>query len=168
MEAEFVDGDNATRFKVLAFASVLLLLILLERLTSPDAALRAADPVQGLKKSVDRSLIVALTAVPIFAGVSIYLLRLGFKVRRSGQYPPPGMRVAVRTKVRRGRRAKWNAILIFVLAGIFMVPGPALVYAWYSLSRLAAELGHPNPPNRRLERTGSAGRSTERSAQGRE
>ena len=73
MEAEFVDCDNATRFKVLAFASVLLLLILLERLTSPDAALRAADPVQGLKKSVDRSLIVALTAVPIFAGVSIYL-----------------------------------------------------------------------------------------------
>ncbi len=156
MEAEFVEGDRTTKFKLLGFAAVVILLILLERLISPDGALRATDPMQALKKSVDRLLIVALTAVPLFVGVSIYLLRLGVKVKRSGQYPPPGMRVAVRTKVRRGRRAKWNAILMFVLAGILMVQGPVLIYAWYSISRLAVELGHPNKQMQPAPRNGAA------------
>ncbi len=110
MEAEFVKGDRATRFKLLAFAAVVFLLIVLERLTSPNGALRATDPTQAFKKSLDRLLIVALTAVPLFGGVSIYLVWLGIKVKRSGQYPPPGMQVPVRTKVRRGRRA-WQRFL---------------------------------------------------------
>jgi hypothetical protein len=144
METEFVERDDATRFKVCALAGALLLLLLLEHLTSPSATSRAADPVRAFQKSVGHLLIVALTAVPLFAGVSIYLIRLGVKVGRSGQYPPPGMRVAVRAQILRGRRATWNAILIFVLAGILMVPGPALIYAWYSLSHLAIELNQPN------------------------
>jgi hypothetical protein len=41
----------------------------------------------------------------------------------------------------------WNAILLFVLAGIFMVPGPAFLYTWYSLSHLVTEHGHPNKQN---------------------
>ena len=117
MEAEFVEGDRATRFKLLAFAAVVFLLIVLERLTSPDGPLRATDPTQAFKKSLDRLLIVALAAVPLFGGVSISLVWLGIKVKRSGQYPPPGMRVAVRTMVRRGRRAKWNAILMLSWRG---------------------------------------------------
>ena len=156
MEAEFVEGDRTTKFKLLVFAAVVVLLLLLDRLTSPDGGLRATDPTLTFKKSVDRLLIVALTAVPLFGGASIYLVRLGIKVKRSGQYPPPGMRVAVRTMVRRGRRAKWNAILMFVLAGFLMVPGPALIYAWYSVSRLAAELGHPNKQMQPAPRNGAA------------
>ena len=66
------------------------------------------------------------------------------------------MRVAVRTMVRRGRRAKWNAILMFVLAGFLMVPGPALIYAWYSVSRLAAELNLPNKQMQPAPRSGAA------------
>ena len=143
MEEEFVEGDRATKFKHLGLAGVVILLILLERLTSPDAALRATDPVLAFKKSLDRLLIVGLTAAPIFVGASVYLLRLGVKVTQSGQYPPPGMRVAVRTKVRRGRRAKWNAVLAFVLAGMSMVASPALIYAWYSISGMVSELGRP-------------------------
>jgi len=144
MKAEFVEGNRATRFKLLAFAAVVFLLIVLERLTTPDGALRATDPTQAFKKSLDRLLIVALAAVPLFGGVSISLVWLGIKVKRSGQYPPPGMRVAVRTKVRRGRRATWNAILMFVLAGFSVVLALVPLYAWHLSSRLASELGRPN------------------------
>jgi hypothetical protein len=133
-----------------------LLLILLDRLTSPDGALRATDPTQAFNKSIDRLFVVGLTAVPLFGGVSVYLVRLGIRVKRSGQYPPPGMRVPVRTMVRPGRCAKRNAILMFVLAGILMAPGPALIYAWYSISRLAAELGHPNKQMQPAPRNGAA------------
>ncbi len=156
MEAEFVEGDRATKFKLLGLAAVVLLLILLDHLTWPDGALRATDPTQAFNKSVDRLLVVGLTAVPLFGGVSAYLVGLGIKVKRSGQYPPPGMRVPVRTVVRRGKRAKWDAILMFLLAAILMVPGPALIYGWYSISRVAAELGHPPKQMQPAPRSGAA------------
>jgi len=106
--------------------------------------LRATDPTQAFKKSADRLLSAALAAIPLFGVVSIYLVRLGIKIRRSGQYPPQVMRVPVRTKVRRGRRAEWNAILMFVLAGFFVMQALVLLYAWHLGSCLASELGHPN------------------------
>ncbi len=151
-----MEGDRTTKLKLLGFAVVVTLLILLDRLTSPDGALRATDPTLAWKKAVDRLWVVAVTTTLLFVGVSIYLLRLGLKVKRSGQYPPPGMRVAVRTKVRRGRRAEWNAILAFVVAGILMVASPALIYVCYSMSRLAAELGHPNKQIQPTPRNGAA------------
>jgi len=154
MEPEFVEGDRATRFKLLAFVGVATVLILVDLLTSPDAALHATDPLQALKKSADRLLIFALTAFPLCVGASIYVLRLGIKVKSSGQYPPPGLRPAVRTRVRRGRRAKWNALLMFGLAGILMVAGPALICTWYSISRLATELSHPNKKMQPAPRNG--------------
>jgi hypothetical protein len=150
---EFVEGDRATRLKVLVFAGVLLLLIVLERLTAPDRGLLATDPVQALNRSVDRLFYVVLVAVPLCVGASIYLLRLAVKIIRSSQWPPPGMRMAVRTKVRRGSRAQCNAILALVLAAILIVATPALIFAWYSLSRLAPELSslhkrvQPSPRN---------------------
>ncbi len=84
---DFVEGDRATRLKLLGFARVLLLLILFERLTSPDRGMLATDPAQALKKSADRLFHVVLVAVPLFVNVSIYLLRLAVKVRRSSQWP---------------------------------------------------------------------------------
>ena len=141
MDPEFVEGDRATKLKLLAFIAVVVLLVLVDILTSPDDASRVADPALALKKSVDRLLLVALVAAPLAAGAAIYLLRLGVGVARSGRYPPPGVSVAVRTKVCRGRRARWNAMLIFVLAAVVTVAGAAPLYAWYSVARLAARLG---------------------------
>ena len=151
MQAEFVEADKATRFKILAFVGVLLLLILLERLTSPDSALRTADPVQAFKKSIDRLLIITLVVAPFLLGSSLYLIRLAIKVKQSGQWPPPGMRVAVRTQVRRGGRARLNWILMFVLAGILLVPLPALFFAWHLAFHSVSELAIPNDVRADLE-----------------
>jgi len=151
MEAEFVEADRATRYRVLAFVGVLLLLIILERLTSPDPALRRADPVQAFQQSMDRLLIFTLIGAPFFFGSSLYLMRLAIKVRRSHQWPPPGMRVAVRTRVRRGRRATWNWVLMFIVAAILWVPVPALFWAWSVAFRAASELAIPKDIRADLE-----------------
>jgi hypothetical protein len=143
-EEEFVEEDRATRYRILGLLAVVLLLIVLERLTYPDGALRETDPVQAFKRSADRLLIVTLVSAPFWFGLSIYLLRMGIKVKRSVRYPPPGMRVAVRTKVRRGKRAKWNSILMFVFAGFFVIPPLVLLCAWYWSASLVSELGQPN------------------------
>jgi hypothetical protein len=153
---EFVEGDRPTRLKIFGFVSVLLLLIVLERLTAPDHGMLETSPVQALTKTANRLFYVVLVTVGLFAGASIYLVRLGVKVTRSGQYPPPGIRVAVRTRVLRGRRAQWNAILAFVVAGILIVASPVLLYTWYSLSRLADELGLPNKQIQPAPRNGAA------------
>jgi fumarate reductase subunit D len=102
MDEAFLEADASTRFKFLALAVTVLALMLLARLASPAAPPHGANTLQAFKQSLDRLLVVTLVAVPLFAGASIYLIRLGLKVGRSGQYPPPGMRVPVRTRIRRG------------------------------------------------------------------
>ena len=139
---EFVEGDRAIRLRVLGLASVLLLLVLLERLTSPARGLLATDPVLAFKKSADRLLEVVAIAVPLSVAASMYLFRIAVKASRSGQWPPPGIRVPVRTKIFRGRRARLNAAVAFVLAAILSLVGPVLIYAACSLSRLSSELSH--------------------------
>ena len=127
---EFVEGDRATRLKVIAGTAMMLLILLLSHLTFPDAALRETDPMQAFKKSVDHLLILALPAVLFSIGMPIYCLRLAIKVRRSGQWPPPGMRMPARTRIVRGGRAKLNAILLCFLGTVAIVPGPELIYVW--------------------------------------
>lgn len=153
---EFLEGDRATRLKVLGFAGVLLLLILLDHLTSPDRGMLATDPVRAFRASSDRLFLVAMVAVPLFAGAAIYLLRLGVRVSQSGQYPPPGMRLAMRTRIRRGMRARAQATLAIALAAILIVVSLVLIYASYSLSRLAHELGPPNKQMQPTPRHGAA------------
>ena len=156
MQPDFVEADRATRLKFWGLASLLLLLIVLERLTSPSAALRAADPVRALNKSVDRLLIIAVITAPFFIASSIYLIRLAIKVTQSGRWPPAGMRVAFRTRIYRGRRATVNSILMFVLAGLSLLATPALFYTWHLASRAASNLRLPNKQIQPTPRTGAA------------
>ncbi|HPP54907.1 MAG TPA: hypothetical protein PK777_18265, partial [Thermoguttaceae bacterium] len=37
-----------------------------------------------------------------FLGATLWLCRLGWKINRTGQYPPPGMRVLWKTQIRQG------------------------------------------------------------------
>jgi hypothetical protein len=157
MDDAFLEADASTRFKLVALAVTVLALILLTQLTSPTAPPDGVTTPAAFKQSLDRLLIDSLIVVPLFAGASVYLIRLGLKVSRSGQYPPPGMRVPVRTRIRRGARARWNAILIFVVAGVSMVPGPVLVYAYYSLSHLMTDPAPSGRPALPAPRNGAAG-----------
>jgi hypothetical protein len=152
---EFVEPDQATKLKVWGLLGVLLLLLLGDLLTFPDRGMIATDPVQALKKSTNHFFGFVIVAGPLCLGASAYLLRLAVRVIRSGQWPPPGMRVAVRTQIRRGRRARLNAILAFVLAGISLLAGPALIFQWHSLSRLASEWS-PNKQMPPAPRNGAA------------
>ena len=139
MAAEFVEADKATRRKLVAFVGVLALLILLERLTAPDPALPGTDPHRALKQMSDRLLLATLVAAPFALACSVYFVRLAIKIRRSGQWPPPGVRVAVRTQIRRGRRATEMWIATLVMAGISLVMCLVILFAWYVVSHLMSE-----------------------------
>ena len=80
MAAEFVEADKAARFRLVAFVGVLALLILLERLTSPDPTLPATDPQRAFKQMTDRLLLVILVAAPFALAWSAYFVRLAVKI----------------------------------------------------------------------------------------
>ena len=142
MEEEFVEADRGTRLKIIILVAVVTVLILLERFTSPDKILRATDPAGAFKTSADRLLLVVFTAAAILFGASVYLFLIGIRTKRSGRWPPPDLRMAVRTKIRRGKYATWSWILLIAAAGIFMIQAFVGICAGYWVSRLANE---PDP-----------------------
>lgn len=62
---------------------------------------------------------------------------MGIKVKRSGRWPPPGVRMAVRTKVRRGKYALWSWIVLFAAAGFCTLLELSFIYVWHSASQFA-------------------------------
>jgi len=146
LDAEFVEADKATRLKLFAFVGILALLILVERLTSPDPALRVTDPALAFRQMTDRLLLIAGVAAPLALAWSVYFVRLAIKIKQSGQWPPPGVRVAVRTQIRRGRRATEIWIAVLVMAGISLVAFLAVLFAWYLAFHLVSESAIPSAP----------------------
>jgi uncharacterized membrane protein len=139
MAAEFVEADRATRLKALAVVVILALLLLLERLTAPDPAARVTDPALAFKQMTDRLLLVTCVAAPFFLAWSVYFIRLAVKIKRSGQWPPPGVRMPSRTRIRRGRRATGMWIAMVIMAAISVVVFLAVLFAWYLTYHLVAD-----------------------------
>jgi hypothetical protein len=140
MNAEFVEPHRPTRVIFLVAMGALglgVLLAILERLLPPDTA---ADPVASFKVAHNRLFITTVTMVPLLVGVSLACLWLAIRVKRSGQWPPPGMRVPVRMPIRRGRRATLQSVLFFVLAGSLMLLAVGSVCTWHWVSRVARDL----------------------------
>jgi hypothetical protein len=136
MAAEFVEADRATRLKALAVVALLMLLILLERLTAPDPAARVTDPALAFKQMTDRLLFVTCVVAPFFLAWSVYFIWLAIKIKRAGQWPPPGVRMAIRTQIRRGRRATEMWIAMLVMAAISVAMFLAVLFAWYLIYHL--------------------------------
>jgi len=139
MAAEFVEADTATRLKALAFAAVLALLIFIERLMAPGPAARGTDPALAFKQMTDRLFLVTCVAAPLALAWSVYFIRLAIKIKQSGQWPPPGVRVAARTQIRRGRRATAIRIAMLGMAGISLVVFLVILFAWYVTFHLLSD-----------------------------
>src|SRR5262249_17697172 len=59
----------------------------------------------------------------LLAGIVSYL---AVRVLKTGQYPPPGMRVMQDTKLRTGKEARGTAILALTLAALVLLGGMGL------------------------------------------
>lgn len=70
----------------------------------------------------------------VFAG---YLMLLSLRIARSGQYPPPGMKVVKDTPLLRGAQAARMGRLLAAITGLLMVVGVAgaIWLPWIFLNR---------------------------------
>ncbi|HXX34791.1 MAG TPA: hypothetical protein VEM15_10000 [Thermodesulfobacteriota bacterium] len=73
---------------------------------------------------------MGLGALPIL-GFGVYQILIARRILKSGQYPPPGMKMLRDTKIQTGSKAKKTAISLIVLSSIIIVITLFLVYLPY-------------------------------------
>lgn len=126
MAEHFIPGDPLARTRtVLAVVLTLTLgfaaLVYTQLYVDTLMELRAKHPrlaAAGLKQLYH---VLAVSGVFLGTGFAGGLAACSFRVFRSGQVPPAGMRVAFTTKVRTGKSAKIIAIILLMLAlGVFV------------------------------------------------
>jgi hypothetical protein len=77
---------------------------------------------------------MGLGSLPIL-GLAVYQILLARRVLKSGQFPPPGMKVVRDTKIKTGGKAKKVALSLIVLSSIIVVITLFLVYWPYALEK---------------------------------
>ncbi len=76
------------------------------------------NPEVAFKKTILIFKIALGIASLILLVTGVYLIGLARRILKSGQYPPPGMRVISNTRLRNGTQAKRAAISLIVLSCI--------------------------------------------------
>ena len=71
----------------------------------------------------------------LLLGMGVYLGLLARRILRSGQYPPPGMRVIRDTRLRTGNQAKVSAISLIVLSCVLIVLAFLFLYWPYAFEK---------------------------------
>ncbi len=145
-EPQFIPADRRLRAAVLAVALVLIAAGAVG-LSMIRAELRAIDSLgeEDLPAAVARLrrvvAVVAWLGAIGFVGASAWFFRLGWRINRSGQYPPPGARVIRETPVRVGgaaRRKANLAMLAAVLSGTIGTLG--MLHFYRTAERVLGEL----------------------------
>ena len=81
---------------------------------------------------------MGLGSLPIL-GLAVYQIHIARRILKSGQYPPPGMKVLRDTKIETGAKAKKMAISLIVLSSAIIVIMFFLVYLPYAFQEKLLE-----------------------------
>ena len=152
MAEDFIPGDPLIRTRTvlvvvltltLGFAALVYTQVYIDALME----LRIRHPrlaAAGLKQLYQ---VLAVSGALLGTGVAGILARCSFRVFRSGQFPPAGIRVAFRTRVRTGKSATIIGLSSLVLAlGVF-VGGLVLGYHLWNVG-VEYELLYSGPVRR--------------------
>lgn len=136
---EIIRADRRYRNRclfIVALLSVVGALLLFWGLPALRQSLSRSSPHESLR--LLRWLLTALFAP--CAVIAAYLLLLARRIRRAGQYPPPGMAVIKDTKVRRGASAVSMARVLVVLAAVLLLAAVlgGYYFPWVWIERLVA------------------------------
>ena len=139
MPDEIVPADKKHRRLVLGWAMVVILvglagIVLIHRLLRlPD------DPTaQQLEATAERAVrlvtVIAWLSGLSFVGVGLWFVRLGYRISRSGRFPPPGTKVIRDTPVRTGAKARGLARLALVTGLVSAGMGSAAAWGLWRLA----------------------------------
>ncbi len=126
MNQDVVPADKELRKKIIIFIVLVTIVVIvtepyIKGYLDQIEQLSQKDPQLAFKKSMF-ILKVALGFVSLLLlSMGVYFVLLARKTLRSGQYPPPGMRVIRDTRLRTGAQAKRVAISFIVISSILIL-----------------------------------------------
>jgi len=140
MDTDLIPADKALRKKFVIFLVIIVLTSVtlephLKAYMDQINQLSKEDPALALKKTMlllKWSLRVVSLALLV---MGVYLILLARRTLRSGQYPPPGMRVIRDTRLRTGNQAKRAAVSLITLASFLIVVAFFFLYWPYAFEK---------------------------------
>ncbi len=127
-EQIIIKADKKHRIKILLVALILIIVgffllqyfqILLNKLST----LAEESPELAIQKAENTFKIIFSIMFLLSLGLCIYLFKLGTLIVKSGQFPPPGLKVIRDVKLETGQKAKSKGRIVQVLSVIFLMMG---------------------------------------------
>jgi hypothetical protein len=144
MEQDVVQADKELRRKFILFLILFAMIVILveptlNRYIEEIKQTSEKNPGLAFKKSVV-ALKVSLGLVSfLLLIVGIYFIALARRTFKSGQYPPPGMRVIRNTRLRTGTRAERAGISLLVFSCIFIIFACFFLYWPYAFEKTVSK-----------------------------
>lgn len=138
MNEGYIEGDKGTKLKLAVLLGLALLLfyfseLIPNNLFSNNLPSFEFDPDKAVQNIANQIFIYTIISALLFWGAAFYFIKLGLRIKKNSQYPPPGMRMAFRTKIRRGKQVTYMWVMLYILAGLFVVKPLAGLYIWYKV-----------------------------------
>jgi membrane protein implicated in regulation of membrane protease activity len=144
MNQDIVPADKNLRKKFFIFLglSVIAVLIIVPYFNEYLEEIKQVfkeNPEVAFKKSmfVLKATLSFVSLLLVMTG--IYLIVLARRTLKSGQYPPPGMRVIRDTRLRTGTQAKGAGISFIVLSCIFVIVACFFIYWPYAFEKTVSK-----------------------------
>lgn len=121
----------------LAIASAVLQQTLWPAYVDYLRALAQTDPTR-LREEYARAFFWMFGLIGVLGALlGLHLLRLGIRTRRADEFPPPGVKVIVDTRILRGARAQQMATGLMIGGGIFALAAVGLAFGFHATTREA-------------------------------
>ncbi len=131
MKEEFIEGDRATKIKLIVLLAIFIAVVLLTvPLFGKYKQVSDSGNIEEIKSTIDLLVIILPAEVCILISCVLLALYLSRKVKMTGSWPPPGMRAAFKTKVRRGGHADFMWLIMILASVIFLIEIYVKVYQW--------------------------------------
>ncbi len=140
MDQDMVRADKSLRRKLILFLILFTIVVIvieptLNRYIEQIKETSKKDPELAFKKSMV-ALKVSLGLVSfLLLMTGVYFITLARRTFKSGQYPPPGMRVIRDTRLRTGTQAKRAGISLIALSCILIIFACFFLYWPYAFEK---------------------------------
>ena len=149
MDQDVVPADKELRKKFFIFILLVIIVAIITEHYIEDylgqiEQLSPKDPGLAFKKSMF-ILKIALSLVSLLLlSMGVYSVLLARRVLKSGQYPPPGMRVIRDTRLRTGAQARRAGVSLIVLSCVLIVIAFFFLYWPYAFEKTLLKKRSPN------------------------
>ncbi len=131
MKEEFIEGDRATKVKLIVLLTIFISVVLVTvPLFGKYKQFSDSGNVEELQSTINLLVILLPAEIFILTSCALLALYLSRKVKISGSWPPPGMRAAFKTKIRRGGHADFMWLIMILASVIFIIEIYIKMYEW--------------------------------------